>query len=359
MVETAGGTRRPHAHEALRCRPRPGYPCPTTSRSRPGCGRRPSFCRRNVPIRFAWVPTAGPPTAWRSAPTACTTFRDARHRGLDALPGVGPGIAAAIAEMLQTGRWAQLERLRGTLDPALLFRTVPGIGPEFAQRIHDALNVETLEALEAAAHDGRLETVPGVGARRTATIRAALAEILDRSRLRTRPPPGAGASLRSRCCSTSTASTATARARGPAHDRAAPLQPGHARGCPYCTRCAAAGISPRCSRTRRRRTTSGARRTGSSSISTTTTARENQRTVVTETHGTLVGRRVVRGGRGVPRALRARRIGRAHRVILTTVNESSGRKCMIQAQGEFILEGRRSRRCMRHNHREIASRRVA
>ena len=113
-------------------------------------------------------------------------------RGLDALPGVGPGIAAAIAEMLQTGRWAQLERLRGTLDPALLFRTVPGIGPEFAQRIHDALNVETLEALEAAAHDGRLETVPGVGARRTATIRAALAEILDRSRLRTRPHPGAG-----------------------------------------------------------------------------------------------------------------------------------------------------------------------
>ena len=113
-------------------------------------------------------------------------------RGLDALPGVGPGIAAAIAEMLQTGRWAQLERLRGTLDPSLLFQTVPGIGPEFAQRIHDALNVETLEALEAAAHDGRLETVPGVGARRTATIRAALAEILDRSRLRTRPHPGAG-----------------------------------------------------------------------------------------------------------------------------------------------------------------------
>jgi DNA polymerase (family X) len=113
-------------------------------------------------------------------------------RGLDALPGVGPGIAAAIAEMLQTGRWAQLERLRGTLDPALLFRTVPGIGPEFARRIHDALNVETLEALEAAAHDGRLGTVPGVGARRTATIRAALAEILDRSRLRARPHPGAG-----------------------------------------------------------------------------------------------------------------------------------------------------------------------
>jgi DNA polymerase (family 10) len=108
--------------------------------------------------------------------------------GLDELPAVGPGIAAAIAEMVETGRWVQLERLRGSLDPALLFRTVPGIGPELARRIHDALGVDTLEALEAAAHDGRLEAVPGVGARRIATIRAALADILDRSRLRRRPP---------------------------------------------------------------------------------------------------------------------------------------------------------------------------
>ena len=112
--------------------------------------------------------------------------------GLDALPGVGPGIAAAIAEMLHTGRWAQLERLRGDVDPTLLFRTVPGIGPELAARIHDGLGVDTLEALEAAAHDGRLAAVPGVGERRTATIRAALAEILDRSRLR-RPPTATAA----------------------------------------------------------------------------------------------------------------------------------------------------------------------
>lgn len=105
--------------------------------------------------------------------------RDGRE-GLEKLPGVGSGLAAAIAEMLETGRWSQLERLRGSLDPASLFQTVPGIGPELAQRIHDALGVETLEALEVACHDGTLERVPGVGARRCAAIRAALAEILDR-----------------------------------------------------------------------------------------------------------------------------------------------------------------------------------
>jgi hypothetical protein len=106
--------------------------------------------------------------------------------GLDELAGVGPGIAAAIAEMLETGRWAQLERLRGQLEPATLFQTVPGIGPELAQRIHGVLGVETLESLEVACHDGRLGDVPGVGKRRVAAIRASLADILDRSRLRRR-----------------------------------------------------------------------------------------------------------------------------------------------------------------------------
>jgi hypothetical protein len=107
--------------------------------------------------------------------------------GLDALPAIGPSIAAAIAEMLRTGRWAQLERLKGAAAPERLFATVPGIGPKLALTIHDALQVDTLEALELAAHDGRLETVPGIGPRRAAAIRASLAAMLARTR-RPRPP---------------------------------------------------------------------------------------------------------------------------------------------------------------------------
>jgi hypothetical protein len=106
--------------------------------------------------------------------------------GLEALPHVGRGIAAAIAEMLITGRWSQLERLRGSVDSAQLFQTVPGIGPGLAERIHDALHIDTLEALEVAAHDGRLESVAGVGPRRAAAIRAALGSMLRRTRVR--PP---------------------------------------------------------------------------------------------------------------------------------------------------------------------------
>ena len=102
--------------------------------------------------------------------------------GLEALSGVGPRIAAAIAELLETGRWQQLERLRGAADPEALFRTIPGVGPELAHRLHDEGGVDTLEALEALARSGRLEALPGVGARRAAGVRAALTDMLDRRR---------------------------------------------------------------------------------------------------------------------------------------------------------------------------------
>ena len=107
--------------------------------------------------------------------------------GLDALPGIGRGIAAALLEMTRSGRWTQLERLRGSADPVQLFTAVPGLGHRLAERIHDELHVDTLEALELAAHDGRLETVPGVGPRRAASIRSSLQTMLSRGRARRAP----------------------------------------------------------------------------------------------------------------------------------------------------------------------------
>jgi hypothetical protein len=100
--------------------------------------------------------------------------------GLQALPSIGEGISAAIAELLITGRWGLLERLRGSAEPEALLRAVPGIGEELARAIHDALHIDTLEALEIAAHDGRLERLRGVGARRAAAIRASLGAMLGR-----------------------------------------------------------------------------------------------------------------------------------------------------------------------------------
>jgi hypothetical protein len=106
-------------------------------------------------------------------------------QGLQKLPGIGPGIARAIRDLLAGGRLAMLERLRGESEPTKLLASVPGIGRELADRLYHDLGIETLEDLEAAAHDGRLEQVLGFGPKRLAGIRDSLAHRLQR----VKPPP--------------------------------------------------------------------------------------------------------------------------------------------------------------------------
>jgi len=100
---------------------------------------------------------------------------------LEDLPDIGKSIAGAIREFVHTGRLSLLERLEGQVSPEDLFCTIPGIGEELARRIHGHLRIDTLEELELAAHDGRLEKVPGVGDRRARAIRDSVGAILSRS----------------------------------------------------------------------------------------------------------------------------------------------------------------------------------
>lgn len=109
--------------------------------------------------------------------------------GLEELPGVGPSIARAIRELVIHGRLPMLDRLRGAADPVHVLASVPGIGRRLAARLHDDLGLDTLEQLEAAAHDGRLAELAGFGAKRLAGIRDSLAHRLGR--LRAAPAPAA------------------------------------------------------------------------------------------------------------------------------------------------------------------------
>ena len=109
-------------------------------------------------------------------------FRDRGLGGLEELPGVGPTIARAIRELITRGRLPMLDRLRGAADPLTVLTSVPGIGRCFAERLHDELGINTLEELEAAAHDGRLATIAGFGQKRLAGIRDSLAHRLGRVR---------------------------------------------------------------------------------------------------------------------------------------------------------------------------------
>lgn len=117
------------------------------------------------------------------------------RRGLEDLPTIGVSIAAAIAELLDSGALGVLDRLRGSADPEKLFQTVPMIGPSLAHSIHETLQVDTLEALEAAAVDGRLAAVKGIGKRRVDSIRHSLNDLLARRRTLRKPEGPAGPSI--------------------------------------------------------------------------------------------------------------------------------------------------------------------
>jgi Holliday junction resolvasome RuvABC DNA-binding subunit len=100
-------------------------------------------------------------------------------KGLMELPGIGENLARAIYQLATTGRLPMLERLRGESDPIEILSSVLGIGRKTAQRLHDELGIQTLEELEVAAHDGRLERLH-MSNKRISGLRDALAGRLGR-----------------------------------------------------------------------------------------------------------------------------------------------------------------------------------
>ncbi|MDH5485292.1 MAG: DNA-binding protein [Gammaproteobacteria bacterium] len=111
--------------------------------------------------------------------------------GLVELPAIGNGIARSIYEYVAIGRMSRLENLQGTSDPISLFQSIPTVGRELAQRIHDSLHVDTLESLENAVHQGQLDQVEGLGTKRKQAIEAWLAKHLGERSGRSKSGPHA------------------------------------------------------------------------------------------------------------------------------------------------------------------------
>lgn len=130
--------------------------------------------------------------------TAKNVAQLARHKDeqagevLEDLPGIGRGLAWLIGEFVQTGHTGRLDRLRGESRADDRFRRIPGIGKVLAKQIVETLGIDTLPELEMAAHDGRLDGVNGFGPRRVQAVRDTLGTMLTRSgrrRQSTEAPP--------------------------------------------------------------------------------------------------------------------------------------------------------------------------
>ncbi len=103
-------------------------------------------------------------------------------KGLIDLPAIGAGIARSIYEYVAIGRMTRLENLKGGSDPVGLFQSIPTVGLALAQRIHDTLHVDTLESLENAMRNDRLDQVEGLGTKRKEAIEAWLLKHLGEHR---------------------------------------------------------------------------------------------------------------------------------------------------------------------------------
>ncbi|MBK5292283.1 MAG: DNA-binding protein [Acidobacteriia bacterium] len=88
----------------------------------------------------------------------------------------------SVRTLVTTGRLPMLDRLRGETDPVTLLQSVSGIGRTLAQRLHEELGIDSLEDLEAAANDGRMSGLVGIGKKKLAGITDTLAARLGRVR---------------------------------------------------------------------------------------------------------------------------------------------------------------------------------
>jgi DNA polymerase (family 10) len=111
------------------------------------------------------------------------------------LRGIGKGIEAKLRELVETGEIAELRTLERELRPELVgIARLVGLGTARMLEAARALDLETVADLRAAAENGRLRSVPGIGPsteakvleRLTAGVRAPRGLTLDRSRVLTR-----------------------------------------------------------------------------------------------------------------------------------------------------------------------------
>lgn len=95
------------------------------------------------------------------------SVKDLVARGdLQTLPGIGKSIAEVITQLVTAGESDYREQLLAQAPEGLLeMLRIPGFGPKKAGLVHQELGISSLAELEAAAREGRLKGLPGMGER--------------------------------------------------------------------------------------------------------------------------------------------------------------------------------------------------
>ncbi len=93
------------------------------------------------------------------------------QKRLTEIPGVGKAISEKISELLSTGELGFLKKLEEEVPPSLAdLLKVPDVGPRKIALFWKQAGVTTLAELEAAARDGKLRGLPGMGEKSEARV---------------------------------------------------------------------------------------------------------------------------------------------------------------------------------------------
>ncbi len=101
----------------------------------------------------------------------------AEPKKLLAIPGIGKGMAANIQEIEKAGTFPLREELLLKYKPSMLeLLRLPGMGPKSVALFWDALQVGSVDELEAALEDGRAATLPRFGEKALDKLRAGIVD---------------------------------------------------------------------------------------------------------------------------------------------------------------------------------------
>lgn len=95
---------------------------------------------------------------------------------LTKLPGIGDDLANKLREIVETGHCAMLDKLHRQLPPTITeLLKIPGLGPKRVSALYHELDIHTMEQLQRAVRDHRIQHLPGFGEKTETRIADALA----------------------------------------------------------------------------------------------------------------------------------------------------------------------------------------
>ena len=95
---------------------------------------------------------------------------------LDAIKGIGSALVDKIKTLYATGELEYYTKLRKSIAPGLIeMLEIPGLGGKKVKRLHDAIGVESIDALQAACESGKVEALKGFGKKSAEKILSGIA----------------------------------------------------------------------------------------------------------------------------------------------------------------------------------------